>query len=213
MRCPLCDERKGKRPCPAKGQPICTQCCGEKRILEINCPESCAYLKEGRAREARHGYARHLRPSDPAKAQRYRQVLTKLEDVLSSLEYAIADARRSNRALADSEVAEAVALMLKTLQTEDRGILYEHTSNSLQVEALRRQLRDVIQQLRYPKQAGREPLRLRDAMGCLELIGDVVASYMAERHSAVSYAGFLARMMPPRSRVGNGGPSLIIPGR
>jgi len=213
MKCPLCNERKGKRPCPAKGEPICAQCCGEKRILEIDCPESCAYLQAGRTREARQGYARHLRPSDPAKAQRYQQVLTELEEVVTSLESAIADARRSTRTLTDAEVAEAVALMLKTLQTEDRGVLYEHTSNSLQVEALRRQLRDVLQQLRYPRKAGQEPLRLRDAMSCLELIGDVVASYMAERHSSASYASFLMRMMPARSRVGDGGSSIIIPGR
>jgi len=213
MKCPVCGERKGKRPCPAKGGAICAQCCGEKRILEIDCPESCAYLKAGRAREAEHGYAHRLRPEDPAQAQKFQQVLTELENPISVLEYVIADARRSMRTLTDPEVAEAVSLMLKTLQTEDHGVLYEHTSDNFQVETLRRQLRDALQQLRYPRQAGEKPLRLRDAISCLELIGNLVASYIDTRHSSFGYAEFLMRMLPARSRLGDGGPSLILPGR
>ena len=43
-KCVHCHERKGKRPCPALGGLICSQCCGEHRVVHITCPADCAYL-------------------------------------------------------------------------------------------------------------------------------------------------------------------------
>jgi hypothetical protein len=212
MKCVVCGERKGKRACPAKRALICAQCCGEKRVLEIDCPESCEYLKVGRQREASANYSRHLRPSDPAKAKKYQYVLSNLEDVVSSLEYVIAEERRSSRYLTDKVAAEAVDLFLQTLQTEDKGVLYERTSNNLEVEALRRRLRDAIGSHRAPQEPGRTALKLGDAIACMELIRDVLAGHISSG-TATSYVDFLARMLPARARVESGGASIIIPGR
>lgn len=43
-KCVYCHTRKGKRPCPALGGTICSQCCGEHRVLRISCPTDCVYL-------------------------------------------------------------------------------------------------------------------------------------------------------------------------
>jgi hypothetical protein len=43
-KCVYCHERKGKRPCPALGGSICSQCCGEHRMTRITCPLDCVYL-------------------------------------------------------------------------------------------------------------------------------------------------------------------------
>lgn len=43
-KCVSCDVRKGKRACPALGGAICSQCCGEHRLVRIACPTDCAYL-------------------------------------------------------------------------------------------------------------------------------------------------------------------------
>jgi hypothetical protein len=43
-KCVYCHARKGKRPCPALGGMICSQCCGEHRVVRINCPVDCIYL-------------------------------------------------------------------------------------------------------------------------------------------------------------------------
>ncbi len=47
-KCVYCHERKGKRPCPAlsgqTGGLICSQCCGEHRVVRIACPSECVYL-------------------------------------------------------------------------------------------------------------------------------------------------------------------------
>ena len=43
-KCVYCHERKGKRPCPALNGLICSQCCGEQRMVRIACPTDCTYL-------------------------------------------------------------------------------------------------------------------------------------------------------------------------
>jgi len=213
MKCVACSERKGKRSCPASGALICTKCCGEKRILEIDCPESCEYLKEGRAREASANYSRHLRPSDPVKAARYQRVIEELGEVLANLEFVVAQEKRSSRYLTDRDAAEAVDLLLQTLRTEDKGILYEHTSNNLQAEPLRRELRDAIRKHRYPEEQGARGIRLADAMDCLELIRDMIDSNMKTSLSPTAYVDLLRRMLPAQGRIESGGSPLIIPGR
>ncbi len=43
-KCIYCQERKGKRPCPALSGAICSQCCGTHRIVSIACHADCVYL-------------------------------------------------------------------------------------------------------------------------------------------------------------------------
>lgn len=43
-KCVSCNSRKGKRNCPALASLICSQCCGAKRVKEIDCPEDCFYM-------------------------------------------------------------------------------------------------------------------------------------------------------------------------
>lgn len=46
-QCAYCTQRKGKRPCPALSGLICSQCCGEHRIVRVACPQDCVYLEAG----------------------------------------------------------------------------------------------------------------------------------------------------------------------
>ncbi|HBR09847.1 TPA: hypothetical protein DD712_01150 [Candidatus Acetothermia bacterium] len=43
-QCLWCNERKGRRRCPALAGPICSLCCGENRLLRIDCLSSCSFL-------------------------------------------------------------------------------------------------------------------------------------------------------------------------
>lgn len=51
--CTICEQRKAKRYCTARGEDICAQCCGTEREVTINCPYSCGYLRESRRHERR----------------------------------------------------------------------------------------------------------------------------------------------------------------
>lgn len=43
-KCHVCDQRKGKRLCPARSAPICPLCCAQNRVVEIDCPVDCSFL-------------------------------------------------------------------------------------------------------------------------------------------------------------------------
>jgi hypothetical protein len=203
MKCILCDQRKAKRSCPAKKELICAVCCGEKRVLEINCPESCEYLKSGRARESAD-YGKRLRNMDKASLERNRRVLTKHQDVVAHLEYTLSRERLLSRYITDREAAEALDILVDTYKTEDKGVLYEKTSDSLRVDSLRRELRKVIESYRNPEgkenqaivDPGATRLQLGAAIDCLEFIRSMIDTYLGERHSASSYLDFLARITP-----------------
>lgn len=223
MKCILCNQRKAKRFCPAKGDMICPQCCGGKRVLEIDCPESCQYLRDGRAHEV-EAQARYYSSSDPAKQMKNQRTLSQFDNFISSLEFVLAEERRSSRDFKDQDAADALDLVLENLRTEEKGILYERTSNDIRIDIVRRRLAEQVQSARFPRQQkqgtdlvvpepGAEALRLRDAIECLETIRDVVQNHMDEGPTAPSYVDFLARLLPSRGRIERTGSSLIIPGR
>ncbi len=218
MKCVLCNQRKGKRFCPAKSGMICAQCCGEKRVLEIDCPETCEYLITGRD----HGieeYGRYLRRTDPGKHEVYDRVLRDHQEVIAHLEVALAQERLSMPDLTDRNAADALDLLLASYRTEDNGILYERTADDLQVETVRRALRSVVESHRKQRQgngdvivgAGEDRLSLRSAIECLEFVRDLVASHMDAGRSPTSYVDLLARIIPRGETSGDRGRSIIIP--
>jgi hypothetical protein len=203
MKCVICNERKAKRFCPAKNDLICAQCCGEKRVLEIDCPESCEYLKSGRQHEMAD-YARRLNRQDEAAVEKNQRIIREHQDVVGRLEYILGLERLSSHDLSDRDVLETVDLLLKTYQTESKGILYEKMSDNLRIEPLRQQLRTVIESFRNPegeKAKGivdpqNTRLQLGAAIECLEFIRSMVLAYMEDRNSETGYVDFLARITP-----------------
>jgi hypothetical protein len=215
MKCVLCDQKKAKRFCPAKNSLLCPQCCGEKRVLDIDCPESCGYLKSGREREV-EDYGRHFRGLDPGALEKFQRLLAAHQDVVAQIEFVIARDRLSDRSLTDRDVAEAIAILLETYRTEDKGVLYEKTSEDLRIEALRRTLRTTVESLRNPEgQEGRglvDPktarLALTVAIDCLEFVRSMATAYMNDRDSVSGYVGFLARLFPREEKRGS---SIVMP--
>ncbi len=203
MKCILCDQRKSKRFCPAKNNQICAQCCGEKRVLEIECPESCDYLKAGREHEA-EDYKKRLNGMNWTTLEKNRKILMEHQDIIAHLEYALSQERRRSRHLTDKEVKQALDILLENYRTEDKGVLYEKKSDDLQVESLRRQLKEIVESYRNPEGAEKKGivdpatnrLQLGAAIGCLEFIQSLVLAYLQERHSNTGYVDFLLRVTP-----------------
>jgi hypothetical protein len=212
MKCPLCDQRKGKRFCPAQRGTICAQCCGEKRMIELNCPESCEFLKMARSREAGQEHKRFFRQADESVRQKYLRVLSRFQEPVSYLELLIAGERRGSRHLSDKDLTDALELIIATLKTEDSGLLYERASASLRVESLRRRLSEAVNFLRHPQEADQERLLLKDAIDCLDLIRVFAASHFGGPAGPQRYVDFLARNTP-RLPASTGSESrIIIPG-
>jgi hypothetical protein len=203
MKCILCNQKSAKRFCPAKNNQICPQCCGEKRMLEIECPESCMHLKIGREHEAAD-YGKRLRSLHSIAKENTRQALIEHQNVIAHLEYALAQERRRSRFLTDNDAKQALDLLLENYATEDKGVLYEKKSENLQAESLRREMRNIIESYRNPEgdqnrgivDPKSTRLQLNSAIGCLEFLQSMVASYLEEKRSETRYVDFLLRVTP-----------------
>ena len=141
--CPLCAQRKGRRACPAKGAAICSACCGSKRRVEIACPSDCVWLDgahdagwEGRETERRRD-ARRLGP--------HLQRLSREQADLFFLALVGLGAMRSRRDLDDALLAAAVSALRKTVDTRQRGILYDHQAEDLRAQGLLLELRGLFE--------------------------------------------------------------------
>jgi hypothetical protein len=142
--CPLCRQRKGHRLCPARGDLICSQCCGTKRRVEIACPADCSYLTgahagswEGRETE-RQRDARRLAPFLEALNEDQGRIF------LMAL-VGVASLRARHPTLDDALLREAVTALRKTTETRERGVVYEHRPDDLRALDLVADLRGLFE--------------------------------------------------------------------
>lgn len=221
--CPLCQQRRPRRECPALGQTICAVCCATKRLTEINCPPDCSYLSSARAHPAasvqrrRERDYRFLRPliQDLNETQ-YRLLLAFQALILKHAGSAVPSP-------ADADVRDAAGAFARTLETAGKGIIYEHQASSVPAQRLAGEMGTLLGQIEREKN-----LRglSRDAIVVLRRIeqgaGAAAAAYPEDGGRA--YMGVLGRMMSEVSAAAKGaakhekpgGPGrpggLIIPG-
>jgi hypothetical protein len=146
MTCPSCDQRKGRRACPALGQTICTVCCGTKRLVAINCPPDCPHLAS--AREHPAAVVRRQQERDVALLMPTIQHLTERQHQLFFLFHSVVMGYTPDgfERLQDEDVAEAAGAVAATLETAARGVIYEHTPSSRPAQKLASELKRVLEQ-------------------------------------------------------------------
>lgn len=147
MTCPLCRIRKAKRACPALGHDICSVCCGTKRLVEISCPDTCVYLESA-----------HRHPAAAVKRQQEID-LTALMTALGPISErqlqlfflihaAIARFEPPGFSrVVDADIADAAGALASTLEIAGRGVLYEHQTQSVVADALRREIKTLLEQV------------------------------------------------------------------
>ena len=147
MLCPLCNQRKAKRACPALGRQICAVCCGTKRLVEINCPSDCGYLSAARShppavvqRQQELDRAMFL-PLLQGFSERQARVFLMLAALVSKHQ---ADTLQR---LGDADIAQAADALASTLETAGRGILYEHRPSSAAAARLMSELKAMVDEV------------------------------------------------------------------
>ena len=148
MTCPSCGQRKGRRDCPALRASICTICCGTKRLVEIQCPETCSHLAT--AREHPAAVVKRQQERDVALLLPTISHLTERQHQLFFLVHSVI-ARHKPEALSrlvDEDVADASAAVAATVETAGRGVLYEHRPSSLPAQRLAREITTMIEEVR-----------------------------------------------------------------
>jgi hypothetical protein len=124
LACPICQKRKAQRYCPAKGENICSVCCGTEREVTIECPSDCAYLIASRT----YGLERKkfdwskLPFADikipPSFAQDH-------VPLLNALTYNICAFARDNALTVDADVMASLQALAESFRTLSSGLYYE----------------------------------------------------------------------------------------
>lgn len=193
MKCVICNQRKGKRHCPAKDGSICPRCCGEKRVVEIRCPEDCPYLSDGVNYQWVKTYTAILDWIEvPARKRQFYETTLQYHEILGVLELAIIDYSQGLRSLTDDIILEAVETLLGTYQTEEKGIIYEHVSPNPLAQSL---VRDLHEALEEEEDDG--PAWSRGGIiASLEAIRTQISYHRAKANGERPYLEFLLRNRP-----------------
>ncbi|MFI5322931.1 MAG: hypothetical protein ACHQ6U_05240 [Thermodesulfobacteriota bacterium] len=130
MKCISCGNRKAKRYCPALRASICPVCCGEKRGVEINCPLDCVYYVEGQKQQQLKVMYQRLRKEGAVSYVRRAELYNRNPEVFAKIEKIFAHAFRVNSKLRNEDVVSALGLVKSTLDTEKKGLIYQHQSEN-----------------------------------------------------------------------------------
>ena len=194
MKCILCNSRKGKRHCPAKGTLICAPCCGRLRVVEIPCPPDCGYLAEGQGHQAGKKYMRQLRrEQDPDRSLRLYENLQLYRPIIHEIEVEILHYGRGLRSFRDRHVLDAVRLLRKTYRSEVRGVIYEHTSPDPMVSALIRDLQKFLDPI---KENIEMPLGVSELVDCLEVMEWEIRHHLNQPLDEEPYLTFIRKNHP-----------------
>jgi len=128
LACPICQKRKAKRFCPAKGENICSVCCGTEREVTIDCPSDCPHLIASREYDwhrRRQGDSPDWSQSPFPEARLDRDFVADHAELTFALSYAISLFARAHRSLVDSDVIAVLKSLAETYRTLSSGIYYE----------------------------------------------------------------------------------------
>jgi hypothetical protein len=127
---------------------ICTICCGTKRLVEIQCPETCPHLAA--AREHPAAVVKRQQEHDVAALLPTIRHLTERQQQLFFLAHSVIARFKPEgfTRLLDDDVAQAAGAAAATLETAARGVLYEHTPASLPAQRLARDIAAMLAEVR-----------------------------------------------------------------
>lgn len=173
---------------------ICSVCCATKRGVEIQCPESCPHLAA----------ARHHPPA--VVQRRYERDLDILRPCLAGTtdrQYALllwlhastADQRATAvPALRDDDLVAAAGSLASTLETEARGIIYEHAPATITAQRVIEDYKRALADLE--KDSG---TRLaRDASAALRLLERLGRQVASKEQTPTALIELLDRLSAPR---------------
>jgi hypothetical protein len=150
MICPICQKRKAKRFCPARGDSICSVDCGTEREVTLDCPSDCPHLISSRA------YDYERQEIDWSKMP-FRETkitasfVSEQKGLIDALAYAICSYASENRPLIDSDVVQALSSLVETYRTLSSGLYYENPPDYRFQRELYERLKSAIDDYRKTK--------------------------------------------------------------
>lgn len=175
MVCPICRKRKAKRFCPARGDSICSVCCGTEREVTIDCVADCPHLVSSRVYDyERKDIDWSKRPFRDTKIEA--SFLERHTAPLNALVYAICKYASEDRLLVDSDVLASIEALVETYRTLSTGIYYEKPPDYHAQRELYGRLKGAVEEYRETetRQTGLNTVRdaeVRDVLIFLAQLG------------------------------------------
>lgn len=180
--CVVCHRRRGKRWCPALNGYICSYCCGSKRGKEIRCPSNCSYWMRG------EGYK-------TKKKENFKQPFSEEnKEILKDILGTILEVRRGFPELSDNDVKEGLSLIIKTYETRQKGIIYEHKSAVPQVTAISYRLGKALEQRMEKGEASGERISLTPVISTLRETLARISSYGENLAKPTAFLDYLSQL-------------------
>ncbi len=177
MICTICNKRKAKRFCPARGDSICAICCGTEREVSIDCPSDCPHLMASRKYDAdRRQIDRSNIPfSDAEISHEFAQAHTPLMIALLSC---IGRYSREHRQVVDTDVVASLKALAESYRTLSSGLYYEKLPDYLYQRELYQQLKADLEEFQQveTQRLGLTSTRnsdIRDALIYLTQLGSI----------------------------------------
>lgn len=213
MPCPICERRKPVRFCPARGESICTICCGTEREVTLDCPSDCIYLIRAREQEEeqRKPVPRAELPFGDTELPT--GVLDLNRQLLAAMATTILDYAAETRGLSDADVAATLRALGETYRTLTSGLYYEKPPEGGPSRELYGHLREAVQALRK-EQLARATLPVTkdsDVFYVTVFLARVLRSRSNGRPRCRAFLDFLHAQFPPVKGEEKEAPRIIVP--
>ena len=213
MSCPICQKRKPKRFCPAKGEKICAVCCGTEREVSIDCPSDCAYLVAARRYEAEH--PRPVAPEElpHPEVEILSDLLHDRRAVVSGFSYHILKFALENRDTNDADALAALAALAETFRTLGTGLYYEKPPEAPLRRGLYAQLVHFVEEFRKQEsqRAGFPALKDSEVFHLLVFLLRVGTRQTNGRPRSRAFLDFLRAQFPAAAELQPETPRIILP--
>jgi hypothetical protein len=213
MSCPICEKRKPKRFCPARGEKICAVCCGTEREVTIDCPSDCAYLMAARRYEAEHPQPIAPEEVPYADVEISSDLIHERRAGVSGLSYHILKFALENRAVNDADALAALAALAETYRTLGTGLYYEKPPDAALPRGMYEMLAHFLDE--YKKQesqrVGFATVKDAEVFHLLVFLLRVGRRQTNARPRARAFLDFLRAQFPRSAELQAEAPRIILP--
>jgi hypothetical protein len=214
VNCPICEKRPPKRCCPAKGERICTICCGTQREVTIDCPPDCTHLISARRYEVEHRKPPETETAPFPDVEFSPEVLRRHPEGLSVIGLAVIGFAQQNGTLRDPEILVALRSLAETYRTLESGIYFERPPDEPMPRALYAHLAQALQEFKRQKspQSGFTTLKDWEIFRLLVFFLRLGARETNGRPKARAFLDFLYAQFPTaQAAAEREAPRIILP--
>lgn len=210
MKCVLCEKRKPKRYCPAKKTTICTVCCGEKRGVEINCPLDCPFYVEGQKHHQQKMMHQRIKKEGAKSYVRRAELYKNNPALFAELEKGFVSVFRADKTLTNKDLVSGLEMAKKTLETEKKGLLYQHHSGNHYADEISNHVLAIVGEFKDNPEIGPNRITLDFGIMVIGEFLDEARFYMENDSNTKSYLTHLMRYHPEEEAPAQADSKLII---